>query len=159
MKRFAHENNYAFSSFPTKSSQYHNDDINEKNNNDIDKTSLASSDKQPLVFSALQYVDYMTPPENERLEIISKAHLLGHVGVNAIEQIIHNDYRLHWTNMRKDITAVVKDCSACQAYNISTIGYHPPRSVVPDGVLITFVLTLGILLLHLVMAIILCLSL
>ncbi|MEG1462852.1 MAG: DDE-type integrase/transposase/recombinase, partial [Anaerorhabdus sp.] len=76
----------------------------------------------------------MTPPQEERLEIISKAHLLGHFGINAIEKTIHNDYKLHWSNMRNDIQEVVNDCHACQAFNIRKVGYHPPRSVVPDGV-------------------------
>lgn len=122
----------SFSSFPTSSSRPNNDN----NYNDIStsSTTITSSKNNTLVNRVLQYADYMTPPEKDRLSIISKAHLLGHFGINAIEKTIHNDYKLHWTNMRQDIQNVVNDCPSCQSHGIYRVGYHPPRSVLPDQV-------------------------
>jgi transposase InsO family protein len=91
----------------------------------------------------MQYADYMTPPEKDRVSVIMKAHLLGHFGVNAIEKTIHNDYNLHWTNLRQDIQKVINDCQACQAHGIYRVGYHPPRSVLPDGVFDHICIDLG----------------
>jgi transposase InsO family protein len=151
----------SYSSFPTSPLRMNNDNNNNdttsfnNNNNDIitsfnnnnndfatsfnsnndTTTSLTTTSKNnTIVNRALQYADYMTPPEKDRMSIISKAHLLGHFGINAIEKTIHNDYKLHWTNMRQDIQKVVNDCPACQSHGIYRVGYHPPRSVLPDQV-------------------------
>jgi transposase InsO family protein len=136
--------NYAFSSFPTVSTNY--DDNTNTSSNHIDSsntTSFDSYNKTPLISRAMQYADYMTPPEKDRVSIIMKAHLLGHFGVNAIEKTIHNDYKLHWTNLRQDIQRVINDCEACQAHGIYRVGYHPPRSVLPDGVFDHICIDLG----------------
>jgi hypothetical protein len=76
--------------------------------------------------------DYITPPPKERDDIINKAHLLGHFGIKAVETTIHNDYNMHWTNMRNDIHRIISNCDACSHYNISKVGYHPFRSVLPE---------------------------
>ena len=163
-------NFFAFSSFPTTTAKHVQENVI-KNDDDIIDTSFnkgstplsynnmtlldcndpacvnstdaLKSNMNPSLFMALQYVDYMTPPVDERAEIISKAHLLGHVGVNAIEKIIHNDYKLHWTNMRSDIQVIVNNCAACQAFTIGKVGYHPPRSVTADGVFDHICIDLG----------------
>lgn len=107
-------------------------------NNDV--TPL--SHKQTLLHRALQYEDYFTPHPDERHDIILKAHLLGHFGIKAIEQTIHGD-KLHWTNLRQDIQDVVSRCQDCNMFNIAKTGYHPPRSILPDGPLDHRVMDLG----------------
>ena len=92
-----------------------------------------SSKTQIQMSNIRRYEEYMTPPESERRDIIERTHLLGHFGINAIEKTIHAE-GIHWTNLRKDIERIVKDCTACQQHTIHKVGYHPPRHVLPDGV-------------------------
>jgi len=169
-KRFK-KSNFKYSSFPTKHDiNYHtpvNNDVNvfdaslynntsSSNSNDQNDNSLTNNDSLSintsdtllpdhniLISRAMKYADYMTPPESERIELILKVHLLGHVGINAIEKILHNDYAVHWTHMRDDITKVLKDCHACQSHGIFSVGYHPPRSVLPDNVFDHIAIDLG----------------
>ena len=77
--------------------------LNQKQNKKILST---KPQEDMLLHRALRYQDHMTPPVNERDDIIFKAHLLGHFGVNAVEDTIHND-NLHWTNMRQDIERIL----------------------------------------------------
>ncbi|KAG1575203.1 hypothetical protein G6F48_013236 [Rhizopus delemar] len=105
-------------------------------------SATSSSSSKPLLHRALQYEDYITPPPEERKDIILKAHLLGHYGIKAIEQTIHGD-KLHWTNLRQDIQDVISKCHECKMFNIAKTGYHPPRSILPDGPLDHWVMDLG----------------
>ena len=41
--------------------------------------------------------------EKEKQTLLEKAHLLGHFGVTAMEQVIHEEYQMHWKGLRKDI--------------------------------------------------------
>lgn len=107
----------------------------------LGKVSVKSNNA--LISRALKFADYMTPPQKDRLELIMRVHLLGHVGINSIEKILHNDYKVHWTNMRDDIAKVTKDCHACQSHGIYQVGYHPPRSVLPDNVFDHVAIDLG----------------
>ncbi|KAK4519443.1 uncharacterized protein ATC70_009679 [Mucor velutinosus] len=93
-------------------------------------SSGGQSDCNALISRAMKYADYMTPPpKKDRLELVMRVHLLGHVGINSMEKILHNDYKVHWTNMRNDIARVTKDCHACQSHGIYQVGYHPPLIV------------------------------
>ena len=103
----------------------------------------SGSNNAPMILRAMQFADYMTPPIKERDDIINKAHLLGHFGINAVENTIHNDYKLHWTNMRHDIQRIISNCDACSHFNIAKVGYHPFRSVLPDQPLDHWSMDLG----------------
>ena len=70
----------------------------------------------------------MTPPENERKQLMLRAHLMGHFGAENIVKVLHND-GLHWKNMIVDAVELVKSCVACQKHNITRKGYHPLRPV------------------------------
>ncbi|CEP08557.1 hypothetical protein, partial, partial [Parasitella parasitica] len=105
-------------------SSYDLDDCDDNSEN-VETTTHGNT---ALIARAMKYTDYMTPPKDERLELILRVHLLGHVGINAVEKILHNDYYVHWTNMRDNITKVLNDCHACQSHGIFKVGYHPPRS-------------------------------
>lgn len=135
-------NHLSFSSFPV-ALKKQSVTTNEYYNNNAYVRPPHSTPNAPLVNRALQLAEYMTPPNKERVPIIMKAHLLGHFGINAIEKTIHNDYNFHWTNMRQDIQKVINDCVACQAHGIYKVGYHPPRSVLPDGVFDHICMDLG----------------
>ncbi|KAG1441978.1 hypothetical protein G6F56_011255 [Rhizopus delemar] len=84
------------------------------------------------VHRAVQKVDYMTPPEDERYEILHRAHLLGHYGADAMVTTVHHD-NLHWTNIKQDALDMVSRCIECQAHNIGKHGYHPQRSITADS--------------------------
>ena len=103
----------------------------------------STSDNVPLINSALQYADYITPPKKERDDIINRAHFHGHFGIKAVETTIHRDYNMHWTNMRDDIQRIISTCDACSHFNIAKVGYHPFRSVLPDQPLDHWSLDLG----------------
>ncbi|KAG2212105.1 hypothetical protein INT45_003662 [Circinella minor] len=159
------KNNFKYSSFPTKhdphyfsSLQNDVDIFDAKTYADIEPSCSSSINDQTMLESnnnnavsvdnvhisrAMKYADYMTPPKAERLEIILRVHLLGHVGINAIEKVLHHDYKVHWTHMRDDITKVLKDCHACQSHGIFRVGYHPPRSALPDNVFDHIAMDLG----------------
>jgi transposase InsO family protein len=111
--------------------------------NDSTQSLTTHPNNIPLVNCALQYAEYITPPSKERMDIINKAHLLGHFGIKAVEDTIHKDYKMHWTNMRDDITKIISNCDACSHHNISKVGYHPFRSVQPDQPLDHWSMDLG----------------
>jgi hypothetical protein len=71
-----------------------------------------------LIIRKSELADYMTPPEEERSNIIKTHHELGHYGINAIETAIHNDL-LHWKNLREDIKNEIASCQRCLAFNMS----------------------------------------
>ncbi|SAM02959.1 hypothetical protein [Absidia glauca] len=70
----------------------------------------------------------LTPPEEDRQELLTKAHLFGHFGADAIVKSIHND-GLHWTNLLQDALETVKSCPQCQKHNIVRKGFNPLRPV------------------------------
>ena len=130
-----------------------NTDINNSKSKTKGKSTLSKNSKgndmrnptpinKPMLHRALQYEDYITPPPEERHNIILRAHLLGHFGVKAVEQSIHGD-NLHWTNIRQDIQDVISQCHECQLFNIAKTGYHPPKSILPDGPLDHWCMDLG----------------
>ncbi|CEP11613.1 hypothetical protein, partial, partial [Parasitella parasitica] len=62
---------------------------------------------------------YETPQsEEQKKELLEKSHLLGHYGITAMEQIIHEEYQMHWKGLRKDIEHYVKNCSKCRVFNL-----------------------------------------
>lgn len=83
------------------------------------------------VLCAMHHADYITPPFNDRDKIIYKAHFLGHFDVIAVEATIHNNYKMHWTNTRRDIHRIISNCDPCSHYNIAKVGYHSLRNFIP----------------------------
>ncbi|CEP07086.1 hypothetical protein, partial, partial [Parasitella parasitica] len=84
----------------------------------------------------------MTPPANERDNMIISQHLVGHFGIKHVELAIHKE-GFHWTNLRKDIERILADCSECNKYNIAKEGYHPFRSTKADQPLDHWCMDLG----------------
>lgn len=60
-----------------------------------------------------------------------------------MERIIHQDYRMHWPNLRDNITKFVKNCHQCRLYNPAKHVFHPPVSIAPNGVWQHLVMDLG----------------
>jgi transposase InsO family protein len=106
-------------------------------------TSAASlKQRQKLILRTLKFADYVTPPANERDNMILSQHLVGHFGIKHVETAIHRD-GFHWTNMRKDIERILGDCIECNKYNIAQEGYHPFRSTKADQPLDHWCMDLG----------------
>jgi hypothetical protein len=71
----------------------------------------------------------MEPPtDEEKKNILEKAHLFGHFGAEAIVKAIHNN-GIHWKNMKEEAIQLIKTCSQCQKFNIVKTGYNPHRPV------------------------------
>ncbi|KAG2228613.1 hypothetical protein INT48_000427, partial [Thamnidium elegans] len=109
----------------------------EKNNSLLDqvrpnKLNSSCTELPVLRQRASELYDPITPPPEERRSIIERHHLLGHGGINAIELSIHDEH-IHWTNLRKDIADVLRDCIICHSFNWSKTGFHPPKQIVPPG--------------------------
>ncbi|KAK4515594.1 uncharacterized protein ATC70_010545 [Mucor velutinosus] len=94
-----------------------------------DGTTTAVSQKQKeFILRTLRFADYITPPANERDNMIIAQHLVGHFGIKHVETAIHHE-GFRWVNIRKDIERILADCDECNRYNIAREGYHPFRSV------------------------------
>ncbi|CEP09022.1 hypothetical protein, partial, partial [Parasitella parasitica] len=98
--------------------------------------------KEEFVLRALKFAEYMTPPADQRDNLIIRAHLLGHYGVKHVENQLHKD-GVHWTNIRKDIERILSECLECNKYNIAKEGYHPFKSAAIDQPLDHWALDLG----------------
>ncbi|EIE90539.1 hypothetical protein RO3G_15250 [Rhizopus delemar RA 99-880] len=72
--------------------------------------------------------DYITPPYEDRQEILDGVHKFGHFGADHIVKSIHNQ-NLHWPNLLADAVNYVSKCNTCQKYNIAKKGYNPHRPV------------------------------
>jgi putative transposase len=114
----------------------------QSNDNSATIPQQTSNENEDLTLRTLKFTDYITPPKNERDDLIFKAHLLGHFGLQSIENQLHHD-GVHWTNMRKDIQRILGECTECNRFNISKVGYHPPKSVLPDQPLDHWCMDLG----------------
>lgn len=102
-----------------------------------------SDDKDLFIYAS--HLDVYEQPKNEKEKqtLLEKAHLLGHFGVTAMEQVIHEEYQMHWKGLRKDIEAYVKNCSKCRVFNLGKHVYHPPKSIIPNAVFDHIVMDLG----------------
>ncbi|KAJ8651867.1 hypothetical protein O0I10_012560 [Lichtheimia ornata] len=70
----------------------------------------------------------MEPPEDEKRDILEKAHLFGHFGAEAIVKAIRNN-GLYWPKIKEQAVELVKSCKECQKYNIAQNGYNPLRPI------------------------------
>ncbi|CEP14322.1 hypothetical protein, partial, partial [Parasitella parasitica] len=83
----------------------------------LSKTASPENKQQDTdLFIYASHLDvYETPKDEEqKKELLEKSHLLGHYGITAMEQIIHEEYQMHWKGLRKDIEHYVKNCSKCR---------------------------------------------
>ena len=72
--------------------------------------------------------DMMTPPDEERRNLLDQTHLLGHFGADAIVNALHAD-GIHWQRLKEDALETVKRCPECLHFNIAKHGYHPLKSI------------------------------
>ncbi|KAG1121700.1 hypothetical protein G6F42_012177 [Rhizopus arrhizus] len=107
-------------------------------------TSPDSKNETDLFIYASHLEVYETPTtEEQKQELLEKSHLLGHYGITAMEQVIHEDYQMHWKGLRKDIEQYVKNCSKCRVFNLGKHVYHPPKNHTANSVGDHWVFDLG----------------
>ena len=82
-----------------------------------------------VIETAKEDLDYMTPPDEDRDEILQEIHMFGHYGAQAIVRELHSQ-GLHWANVYEDAKRLVSSCPECQKHNIAKRGWHPLKNVV-----------------------------
>ena len=90
------------------------------------------SSSPPLASRATTLVDYITPPEDARSNLLLEAHLNGHFGADAIVNELHSQ-GFHWVNLKLDALNTVAKCPECQRFNIGKHGYSPLRRITADA--------------------------
>jgi transposase InsO family protein len=109
------------------------------------RTANSNSNENKELFIYASHLDIYEVPKSEeqKQELLEKSHLLGHYGITAMEQVIHEDYQMHWKGLRNDIEQYVKNCSKCRVFNIGKHVYHPPKNHTADAVGDHWVFDLG----------------
>jgi hypothetical protein len=70
--------------------------------------------------------------DEEKAELIAKAHQFGHFGREAVFKHLWNqDY--WWPSIRSDISNQLTDCDACARYVVVKAGYHPATPITASG--------------------------
>ena len=99
---------------------------------------------EELLFCVSHLDVYETPASDEEKQaILEKTHLLGHFGIHAMEQVIHQDLNMHWKGLREDITKYISNCHKCRQFNLAKHVYHPPKQEAPEGIMDHVVFDLG----------------
>ena len=108
-------------------------------------TAISDSNEKEELFIHASHLDVYEVPKSEeqKQELLEKSHLLGHYGITAMEQVIHEDYQMHWKGLRNDIEQYVRNCSKCRAFNLGRHVYHPPKNHTADAVGDHWVFDLG----------------
>jgi len=68
---------------------------------------------------------FIIPLEDERKDILKRAHEFGHNGAEAIVQRIRKDEGMNWPYIIKDALEIVKQCTICHKFTIAKKGYNP----------------------------------
>jgi hypothetical protein len=72
------------------------------------------------------------PPEEERLDMIKKAHLFGHFGREAVfKSILAQGY--WWPRLREQIQEELASCDPCTRFTVTKSGFNPSAYITADG--------------------------
>jgi transposase InsO family protein len=108
----------------------------EKKNKFYKKRIIYSKDKNVNIL-ALKIIDkqnnpnttgYMTPPVEDRAELLADVHKFGHYGSSSIIKEIHRK-GLHWNSIYEEAKTLTSSCKICQKHTIMRKGYHGLTSV------------------------------
>jgi len=76
----------------------------------------------------------VVPPPKQRMEIVTKAHTLGHFSARRTCQRIE-EAGAWWVGMEADVTTVVERCGACARDGAHRVKFHAAQSIpIPMGV-------------------------
>jgi len=104
---------------------------NHVSNDNSTSDSLAQKDLNLLV-ELERRGKKMPKSDTERKELISKAHLFGHFGREAIFKKLWNQGHW-WPRIRDDITHELKSCDACIRFTVVKMGFDPPKAITANG--------------------------
>ena len=74
---------------------------------------------------------FQLPDETLRAKLIEEQHALGHFGTKLISDKIKEEGHW-WPKMKMNINTYVKECQACQRYNVEREGHHPAKSITAE---------------------------
>ena len=99
-------------------------------------TNNLKNKNEEVLFCVSDLNVYKTPENNEdKQNILEKIHLLGHSGIHAMEQVIHQDLNMHWKGLREDITKYTSNRHKCRQFNLAKHVYHPPKQEATEGII------------------------
>jgi hypothetical protein len=65
----------------------------------------------------------------ERDSMVENLHQKSHQGEEAMFQILFNDERVFWPEMRRECRRAANSCASCLKWNVGKRGYHPSSPV------------------------------
>ena len=74
---------------------------------------------------------HVVPPQDKRVELIEKTHLLGHFGIQSTVNRLRSEF--HWNKMVHDVTRVLKQCLVCKRNTKLPSIEHPARALPVTG--------------------------
>lgn len=84
--------------------------------------------EERTAIAVLRKIGMTVPPLEQRDQIISDIHSVGHFGRTAVSRAIWVK-KMWWPRMRDDIERVIGDCEPCQRFTVTARGWHPARAV------------------------------
>ena len=67
--------------------------------------------------------------EEEKKELIYKAHALGHFGRQAMFDYIYKTLNCWWPDLRKQIAEEIAECNDCAGFTVVRAGFNPPQTI------------------------------
>ena len=97
---------------------------------------LASGLRREQIDPLIPYVHQMQtsdqekiiPEESNRFHHLKTAHGFAHLGANAMVTALHLK-GITWPKLKEECLQYIRQCTACQHYNIAQKGYHPLQAV------------------------------
>ncbi|CEP10260.1 hypothetical protein [Parasitella parasitica] len=80
----------------------------EKKENDHNENK-ASTDQDLFIYASHLDIYEQPKDKSEKETLLEKSNLLEHFGVTAMEQVINEEYQMHWRGLRIDIESIVKN--------------------------------------------------
>ena len=75
----------------------------------------------------------LLPLPAQRDELLARAHLLGHFGVDATADRLRTELRVYWPTILADITNYIQACATCIQFKHAPTPQHPARSMAIQG--------------------------
>jgi transposase InsO family protein len=73
-------------------------------------------------------VEKLIPDKAEHQNLLKATHGQAHLGANAMVNALHLQ-GVTWPKLKESCLQFIRQCSACQHYNIARSGYHPLKAI------------------------------
>jgi len=97
-------------------------------NIDLDQSSQPDTNRPYVHVMQGEDTERELPSDEMQVQLMRDTHTFGHLGANAMVTAIQQK-GYAWPRMKESCTQWVKQCSACQHYNIARKGYHPLKAI------------------------------